>query len=123
MAKSNFMKHHLLALRDTLFFIVISLFPLSLIFLKNQPITWYIASGYIYGLVSASLIALVSRHRRTDMNLTIQMVKLVIVLSTFAMILMNKSTDVVKLDTPTFMLFGILFLCLYYETYRNKIAH
>ena len=119
MASRNFIKRHLIALRDTLFFVVISVFPVALILLKDQQITWYIASGYVYGLVSGSVVALASRNHRTDMNLTVQMIKLLIALSTFAMILLNKNTDILRLNTPTMALFGILFVCLYYETYRS----
>lgn len=121
--QSKFKKHfnfNMLNLRDTIFAAVISVFPVTLILFKEHYITWYVLSGYVYGLVSSSMFVLMDRRRRTTVNISIEMVKMVILMSTFAMLLMNDSTSRVELNTPTILFFFVLFICIYYEIYKKN---
>jgi 4-hydroxybenzoate polyprenyltransferase len=51
---------------------------------------------------------------------SIKMVKIILVLSSFVMILLNKSTYRVKLDLISILFFALLFVCVYYEVYQDN---
>jgi len=125
MAKTSFTetcKFHLLCLRDTIFFVIITMFPIALILFKDHYLTWYVLSGYIYSLVSSSIFELLSNKRKTGAGVMVHMVKIIFLLSTFIMILLNKNTNRVIIDARSIVFFALLSACLYYETYRAKTA-
>jgi hypothetical protein len=112
-----------LCLRDTLFYVVISVFPVTLIVFKERYITWYVVSGYLYGLVVSSIVNLIKNPRRENfLGVSIKMVKIILVFASFVMILLNTSTYRVKLDLVSITFFSLLFVCVYYEVYQeNKV--
>ena len=125
MTKASFKetcKFHLLCLRDTAFFVIISMFPIALILFKDHYLTWYVLSGYVYSLVSSSIFDLLSNKRKTGAGVMVHMVKIIFLLSTFIMILLNRNMNRVIIDTKSIVFFALLAACLYYETYRAKLA-
>jgi hypothetical protein len=122
--KKRFMdiaKFNALCLRDTLFYVVVSVFPITLIVFKERYITWYVISGYLYGLVVSSIVSLIKNSRRESfIGVSVKMVKIVLVLSSFVMILLNRSTYRVKLDVISVTFFALLFVCVYYEVYHDN---
>ena len=114
---------HLVCFRDMLFYIAVSLLPLSVIWFMMDHITWYVASGYLYSLMVPSVIKLIRRYRRreTGTGTLIQMIKIILLLSTFVMMLMSGPRYVIELNTMTCIFLFLLITCLYYETYvENK---
>ncbi|MDR2096322.1 MAG: hypothetical protein LBP76_12530, partial [Treponema sp.] len=80
-----------LCLRDTLFYVVVSVFPVTLFLFKERYITWYVVSGYLYGLVVSSIVGLIKNPRRDSfVGVSIKMIRIILVLSSFVMILLNK---------------------------------
>jgi hypothetical protein len=118
---ANNLKFNALCLRDTLFYVAVSVFPITLIIFKERYITWYVISGYLYGLVVSSIVGLIKNPRRESfIGVSIKMVKIILVLSSFVMILLNKSTYRVKLDLISVSFFALLFVCVYYEVYQDN---
>ena len=120
MAKSqNFFIYNFVVLRDTLFFIAVAMLPLSLVWFKVGQVTWYVASGYLYGLMMSSIMKLVdkTRRRETHIGVFVQMIKILILLASFTMILLSGPRYVVRFDDMTIAFCAIVFLCLYYERY------
>ncbi|MDR1374915.1 MAG: hypothetical protein LBJ24_08075 [Treponema sp.] len=110
-----------LCLRDMLFYVAVSVFPVTLILFKERYITWYVISGYLYGLVVSSIVGLIKNSRRESfIGVSIKMVKIILVLSSFVMILLNRSTYRVKLDAVSVTFFALLFVCVYYEVYQDN---
>jgi hypothetical protein len=110
-----------LCLRDTLFYVAVSVFPVTLIVFKERYITWYVISGYLYGLVVSSIVGLIKNSRRESFaGVSIKMIKIILVLSSFVMILLNQSTYRVKLDLISIIFFSLLFVCVYYEVYQEN---
>jgi hypothetical protein len=110
-----------LCLRDTLFYVVVSVFPITLIIFKERYITWYVISGYLYGLVVSSIVGLIKNSRRESFaGVSIKMIKIVLVLSSFVMVLMNSSTYRVSLNPISITFFALLFVCVYYEVYQDN---
>jgi hypothetical protein len=110
-----------ICLRDTLFYVVISVFPVTLFLFKERYITWYVISGYLYGLVVSTIVGLIKNPRRENfLGVSIKMIKIVLLLSSFVMILLNKSTYRVKLDPISIVFFVVLFICVYYEIYQDN---
>ena len=109
--------------RDMLFYIAVSLLPLSVIWYMMERITWYVASGYLYSLMVPSVIKLIRKYRRkeTGTGTLIQMIKIILLLSTFVMMLMSGPRYVIELNSITCIFLFLLITCLYYETYiENK---
>jgi uncharacterized membrane protein len=115
---------NLAVLRDTMFYVAVSVFPISLIWLKARHVTWYVVSGYLYGLMVSSVMKLCERSRRreTNVGVLVQMLKILVLLSSFVMILLNGQNHVVRIDTAGIAFFTVLFLCLYHETYVEHSA-
>ncbi|MDR1970794.1 MAG: hypothetical protein LBQ46_02620 [Treponema sp.] len=110
-----------ICLRDTLFYVVISVFPVTLFLFKERYITWYVISGYLYGLVVSTIVGLIKNPRRESfLGVSIKMIKIVLLLSSFVMILLNKSTYRVRLDPISIAFFVVLFICVYYEVYQDN---
>jgi hypothetical protein len=112
---------HALCLRDTLFYVLVSVFPITLFLFKEQYVTWYVISGYLYGLVAPSIVDLIQHpHRDSFVGVSLKMIRIILVLSSFVMILLNKSTYRVKFDLISVSFFTVLFVCVYHEVYHNK---
>jgi hypothetical protein len=115
------LKFNALCLRDTLFYVVVSVFPITLIVFKERYVTWYVISGYLYGLVVSSIVGLIKNPRRENfLGVSIKMVKIILVLTSFVMILLNKDTHRVSLDPVSVTFFSLLFVCIYYEVYQEN---
>jgi hypothetical protein len=111
-----------LCLRDTLFYVAVSVFPITLFLFKERYVTWYVISGYLYGLVATSIVGLIQNPRRDSfIGVSIKMIRIILVLSSFVMILLNKSTYRVKLDLISITFFAVLFVCVYHEVYQSKL--
>ena len=115
---------NLVVLRDTSFYVAVSVLPISLIWLKVRYVTWYVASGYLYGLMVSSIMKLCegSRRRETHVGVLVQMLKILLLLSSFVMILLNGQNHAIRVNTVGIIFFTVLFLCLYHETYVENIA-
>jgi hypothetical protein len=80
-----------------------------------------VISGYLYGLVAATIVGLIKNPRRDSfVGVSIKMIKIVLLLASFVMILLNKSTYRVKLDPISITFFAVLFICVYYEVYQDN---
>ncbi|MDR3301513.1 MAG: hypothetical protein LBT01_03170 [Spirochaetaceae bacterium] len=125
MAKKNHFASTLgfwmLCLRDTLFFIVVSVFPMAFILMASnwKGISWNELSGYLYGLVVPAVLTLFKNTRLTNLGLTIRMLKIVLFLMTFVMILFEKN-NLVKTDAISFSILGAVFICMYYDIYTER---
>jgi hypothetical protein len=110
-----------LCLRDTLFYVVVSVFPITLFLFKERHITWYVISGYLYGLVASSIVGLIKNPRRDSfVGVSIKMIRIILVLSSFVMVLLNSSAYRVKLDLVSITFFAALFVCVYHEVYLDR---
>jgi hypothetical protein len=110
----------LLCVRDTLFFIVVSVFPLAFILVTSKGLTWYELSGYLYGLVVPAIISILKNIRLSTVGITIKMLKIILFLSTFVMILFNKKSDLVHSNIFSWVLFVAVFVCVYYDIYKER---
>jgi len=110
----------LLCVRDTLFFIVVSVFPMAFILVTSKGLTWYELSGYLYGLVVPAVISIFRNMRLTHAGITIRMLKIILFLSTFVMILFNKKYNLVHNDILSWAIFAAVFVCVYYDIYKDR---
>ncbi|MDR3324840.1 MAG: hypothetical protein LBS82_02465 [Spirochaetaceae bacterium] len=110
----------LVCLRDTVFYIAISVFPMAFILMKVKSLTWYELSGYIYGLVAPALIVLIKGRRSSGVGTLVNMIKILLLLSTFVMILLNGKGDKVFLNEISIAFFAAVFVCVYYEVHSEK---
>jgi hypothetical protein len=106
--------------RDTLFFIVVSVFPMAFILVKSQGLTWYELSGYLYGLVVPAVISLFRNTRLTHAGITIKMVKIILFLLTFVMIIFNKKNNLVHSNVISWAIFAAVCVCVYYDIYKDR---
>lgn len=108
--------------RDTTFYVIIAMFPLSIIWLKESQVTWYVLSGYIYGLMISAIMRLVygGSSNSAPGDITIQMIKIIILLSSFVMILFSENDSVVRVNEPGIAIMLVLFICLYHEMWTAK---
>jgi hypothetical protein len=109
-----------LCVRDTVFFIVVSVFPMAFILVTSKGITWYELSGYLYGLVVPAVISLFRPTRLTHLGVTIRMLKIILFLLTFVMIIFNKKNNLVHSDIISWTILGAVFLCVYYDIYTSR---
>jgi hypothetical protein len=112
----------LLCVRDTLFFIVVSVFPMALILVTSNGLNWYELYGYLYGLVVPAIISIIKNIRLSNVGITIKMLKIVLFLSTFVMIIFNKKSNLVHSNVFSWVLFVAVFVCVYYDIYKERKA-
>jgi hypothetical protein len=93
---------------------------MALILVASKGLTWYELSGYLYGLVVPAIIMIFRNTRLTTAGITIRMLKIVLFLSTFIMILFNKKTNLVHNDIISWAIFAAVFICVYYDVYKDR---
>jgi hypothetical protein len=93
---------------------------MAFILVRSKGLTWYELSGYLYGLVVPAVITLFRNMRLTNVGITVRMLKIILVLSTFVMILFNKKNNLVHSDIISWAIFAAVFICVYYDVYRDR---